>query len=771
MSCFACPLPRLWLPRLLVALCAFAAYAAHAEPATFLVGSDPVCDFTTVQAAVNAAATNPGPDAIHIANNQNYNAQGIDIGAQDLDIVGGFADCSAATPTGSTLLNGLGGSADSVFEVRGAGTRRFTRLAIANGDETDGDDGGGIDIKGSGIVELSFVTISGGKASRGGGIFAEATGGPLTLELKSDTVILGNTATGDGGGIWAKGDVLLFLVEPQVTVSSNHAPNGRGGGIYIEGRVQLALGSPGYNDIALIDGNDARFGGGLALQGDGDSEGASPIARIVATDPARPVRIELNVASANGGALYGVGENPTFGVPRGANFELDGYVIDGNEAAQGAVLYLEDDSDAIGYDVSGSATFGARTGEPSRCAAGVACNLVVGNRATGPGGAVFQAEANAEVLFTRTTLRNNQGAHLVRIAGDTGDEGTSDLLDVVHSAIFDNIATRQLVLATGLDDIVQLRNSTIGGNAIGATHVVRMEGDGDRGRFVLREMVVEQPGVLVVSVPAGVEQQVERSIVNDVSQLPATSADVFRAPARFIDPGHGDYRLQAASLGVDFAPAASPAPLDVDSRPRDIDLPVKPNTFGPRDLGAYERTTIGNLVLNDVFATDLRLWDLLEPTAITYNGQTSADAGTGSIQVVVPGPTTAQAIVAARQCVHLPGPGTYTLDGKGNAGSTNPLLQDRLVIQWALRMDADDCGGAIMATGEVQIRGGANWQPSLAAAQFEVPAAQFTANTTVEVRLVVNRNPNDPVTNGLFGRFDALTLTVSGAAIFRDGFE
>ena len=99
------------------------------------------------------------------------------------------------------------------------------------------------------------------------------------------------------------------------------------------------------------------------------------------------------------------------------------------------------------------------------------------------------------------------------------------------------------------------------------------------------------------------------------------------------------------------------------------------------------------------------------------------------------------------------------------------LLQDRLVIQWALRMDADDCGGAIMATGEVQIRGGANWQPSLAAAQFEVPAAQFTANTTVEVRLVVNRNPNDPVTNGLFGRFDALTLTVSGAAIFRDGFE
>ena len=126
--------------------------------------------------------------------------------------------------------------------ARCVGERGQTRAAQPCGGRDDGDDGGGIDIKGSGIVELSFVTISGSKASRGGGIFAEATGGPLTLELKSDTVILGNTATGDGGGIWAKGDVLLFLIEPQVTVSSNHAPNGRGGGIYIEGRVQLALG-------------------------------------------------------------------------------------------------------------------------------------------------------------------------------------------------------------------------------------------------------------------------------------------------------------------------------------------------------------------------------------------------------------------------------------------------------------------------------------------------------------------------------------------------
>jgi hypothetical protein len=40
------------------------------------------------------------------------------------------------------------------------------------------------------------------------------------------------------------------------------------------------------------------------------------------------------------------------------------------------------------------------------------------------------------------------------------------------------------------------------------------------------------------------------------------------------------------SLGVDFAPAIGGA--DLDRVPHDVDLPTVPNTYGPRDLGAYE---------------------------------------------------------------------------------------------------------------------------------------------------------------------------------------
>ena len=58
---------------------------------------------------------------------------------------------------------------------------------------------------------------------------------------------------------------------------------------------------------------------------------------------------------------------------------------------------------------------------------------------------------------------------------------------------------------------------------------------------------------------------------------------------RFIDPAGGDYRLQAASIAVDFAEPVTGDDRDLDGLARDQDLPFKPNRQGPRDLGAYER--------------------------------------------------------------------------------------------------------------------------------------------------------------------------------------
>ena len=75
---------------------------------TYLVGSDGVCDYSTVQAAINGAASNPGPDSIHVANNASYTRQALIIGSQDLIIEGGYATCGSHASTGLTILNGAG---------------------------------------------------------------------------------------------------------------------------------------------------------------------------------------------------------------------------------------------------------------------------------------------------------------------------------------------------------------------------------------------------------------------------------------------------------------------------------------------------------------------------------------------------------------------------------------------------------------------------------------------------------------------------------------
>jgi len=57
----------------------------------------------------------------------------------------------------------------------------------------------------------------------------------------------------------------------------------------------------------------------------------------------------------------------------------------------------------------------------------------------------------------------------------------------------------------------------------------------------------------------------------------------------FIDGAHRDYRLQIASLGIDYAPPTAADDRDLDNFARDVDLPTVPNVWGRRDLGAYER--------------------------------------------------------------------------------------------------------------------------------------------------------------------------------------
>jgi predicted outer membrane repeat protein len=737
------------------------------SPATFLVGSDPVCDYATIQQAVDAAASLPGEDFIHVARNGTYVAQAIKIGGQDLEIIGGFDTCDDAVAEGGTTISGEGGAADSVVQIRGGGMRRLRNLGIVGGDEGNDDHGGGIDYKGHGAVELINVAVIGNRAGYGGGISIDNEGGTAVLELKAPTVVNGNTAAHDGGGIHLKGTSLFFMIETQTMIGGNHAPNGMGGGIFAQGPATARVASPGYNGAGAISDNDARDGGGIALRG---NDFDNILMDVYAGDPVAPVRLASNTASSRGGAIYGRGNSTAFLNSATFGLEMTNVVIEGNRAAFGAALYLDSEFDGIANEQGGYANLNIREDDVARCAQGLACNAVRGNVVTSADGAVVQLDSSTSFRATGTAFVGNSGASLVKLTGDSGYSSSAAFND---SLLADNNATQQLLRATGEEDGLRLFRTTIAHNTIGAQHVAGFAASD--GHFNLTESIVDQPGRLTLQHPGGVNDadvSVHRVITNDFSTLPITD-NVFEAPGRFVDPANGDYRLRAGSPAVDFAPPVSGNQFDLAGKARDQEYGIRPDFLGTRDLGAYEHQPVSNLVLNDRFASDLRIWRDLEPDWTSWNAD-SNDAGSGSLEINVPGLSGLDAVTGLSQCIHLPGPGTYTLDGRGNAGSLGGLFRDQLSLEWVLRDNGDTCEGPALGQGELFIRSGTGWRSPLEPATFVVPPGVWGINTTIELRLKVRQNPSNPASISLFGRFDNLSLTASGAIadeLLIDGFE
>ncbi len=139
---------------------------------------------------------------------------------------------------------------------------------------------GGGGIYGNGAVTLTNSTVSGNSAAQGGGgIF-----GFGTIMVENST-ISGNSAEYDGGGIYGYGAVTLT----NSTISGNSADNGSGGGLYGEGTVTV--------ENSTISGNSATGNNGGGIYGGTNSA----------------VTVENSTISSNsadngsGGGIYGLG--------------------------------------------------------------------------------------------------------------------------------------------------------------------------------------------------------------------------------------------------------------------------------------------------------------------------------------------------------------------------------------------------------------------------------------------------------------------------------
>lgn len=113
----------MWRQRVAGLFLAAAVFAASPAAAyqVFEVGGDGACDFTSIQAAVNAAATAPGTDGIIIARNITYTAQHIVVQDQSVIIQGGYEDCGDFDVENElTTINGAGNGGAAVFAFNGA---------------------------------------------------------------------------------------------------------------------------------------------------------------------------------------------------------------------------------------------------------------------------------------------------------------------------------------------------------------------------------------------------------------------------------------------------------------------------------------------------------------------------------------------------------------------------------------------------------------------------------------------------------------------------
>lgn len=594
-------------------------------PHTRVVGNkavDTSCDDDSIQSAIdNTVCPNT---TIYLTAEHSFTGQHVTIQNKSLTIFGstatscsgggiGAAGAQTAAPT-APVTTIAGDGSQSVFDISGTSNVTFQYVEITGGGGGADSHGGGINFVGAGSLTIDTSTIDSNHANFGGGIEMNGSGGSATLTLNAYSVIESNTASGNGGGINIEGNAQLVAVQPFTWIALNHAPNGKGGGIAVVGLAQANIGSGGYVDLPVIDGNDAAFGGGISLEALNDGDAA--YAFLFTTDATHPVRLSGNFASQAGGAVYA---KPMSGLVSTGAAQLCAwdFRMDGNGAPEGAALYGDVDTsitgDAAAYvGLNKSSAACATTFVSTPCAAGVACNVFDGNASVDtanqatPGAVIFAYESNLDL--DRFVLRSNTAEHGLRLVDASAKIDTCLIADNAFAAESVELETDGNIGSTNLF------NCTIANNAHNSGSVIRTANN-----LTLRYDILDQPAmssVATIGTPAIFADDV---LAADPTGLPVQPNIVQGEPV-FVDATNANvssrnYRQVAyvragqitASPGMDFAPPVAGDDRDLDGNPNDQDVAQVPNLFGDRDLGCYEAQPIVDRVFADALGDPVTL--------------------------------------------------------------------------------------------------------------------------------------------------------------------
>lgn len=597
----------MWQQRLAGLLLAATVFAA--SPAAgfqvFTVGGDAACGFTSIQAAVNAAAAAPGADYVFIARNRVYTAQNIVVQDQPVIIEGGFDNCSDfVIESEMTTINGAGNNGGAVFAFRGNASVLLSNLFIRGANRSSDADGGGIDYAGSADLTIQKSTISLNSAGYGAGINFRGTSDQAVLTILNDVLVLNNTAQTSGGGIRVEGNADLRIDSPQTYIAFNHALDGYGGGVEVIGPARASISSPGYNGAGVISFNDAARGGGLSVNAGSDIQSDAYV-HLFTSDPQQPVQISNNSASLTAGGIY-VQPNVIFDLsgyhPQGATLCASQVRIDDNIASTGSAIHTDTDDYNLGLDDIGGdvrlytdpASCSGIPGSPPAvaCAQGVECNTMDRNVTEDSNG---QPTPGATILTWKDSFLRIYGLRMRDNEGGYGLYLIDSDADMRNALVANNTYSGDLFrVDTDGEQGMVLRGTTIADNAIGGS-VVRTGNDVELGN-----LIIAQPFVPAYSVDEFPQGFFEYIVSSNSGGLPV-QPNIVQATPSFVDGLSRNYRLALGSPGMDFAPAAGA--FDLDGNPRDVDLGGVPNVFGPRDIGAYE-TQLGCVAQADTIFCD-----------------------------------------------------------------------------------------------------------------------------------------------------------------------
>lgn len=767
----------------LAAALAVTSLAPIATAATFSVGPGTDCTHTGLQAALDSAANNSGADVVRVVRTADWSAIQVSTDTdQDVEIIGGWETCTSSAPSGTTTLDGTGGQARSVIALRGNANFTLRNLEITGGDQAGDDDGGGIHFQGGGILHVVDSSITQNSADEGGGLYAHGT--TITAEvILEDTAVSFNTARTHGGGAVAQ--ELEMTIRGVGSALMFNTAGGSGGGLLVRSgsRKSYAYLTGG---LFGVQGNSAARGGGIAVHT--GEEALDAEVQVYSLD-GNPVLVAGNTATERGGGIdvqpyYDVDLIGFPGSETTARVKLRNVDIRGNLAPGGAAINLaHDDWGPFGAEaMGGGAYINVDTGfhavrpDAAPCPVGRPCGYIRENTTGNTTGAVVHLSEDARLDASKLVVQDNDGGWLVYLSGE---EATRMYLD--SSLVAGNAVQHALIRDDQNEDNstvrVGLHYLTIADNIIGANGVLSINDD-----MALKRSIIDQPGKALIATDVGTTggtHDIQYLIANTVTVPGGTTL----AAPRFVDPANGDYLPQAGSRAVDFAPPDGSVATDLYSRPRIVGLPVNPDESGTADAGAFERQSLQPLVLNPDFDIDMNRWEALATSTWDATQNASGPSGSGSVRGSIAIDDTRLAV--RRQCIHLPGPGTYYLNGWGRV--TGALPANRVWLDWELRYSTatiDGCTDATPAvTGSLQLANDDTWARPAAPAIIDVAPSVWGQYTSLTVYLIVqNGSPIGPAPTGGAtpsatlggpdGWFDGVTLeTDYDDTIFANGFD